>query len=423
MSLASLDTSALLESPAVRVWRNRRFALYMGGQAPYYVTHWMQRIAVGWLAWELTHSHAWVGAVAAAEMFPMIVVGPFAGALADRHDPLVQARWAQVLLSLEALLMALATLTGVVNIWIIIALSLVSGSIQPVSTASRQLVLPATIQREDFATAISLDSTLFHGSRFIGPAFAAFLIPIIGVGGTLVTHAAGTLFFGLALTRLKISPRDRGAARKASLVSDIVEGLRYASRHPVLLPLYLMMTVCALMARPLQELLPGFAGGVFNAGPSGLAWLTSSMGIGSMVAAAFLAVRGRAQGLPYVVILACFGLGVSTFGMVATSQLVYAVTFAALFGFTLTVMGVGIQAMGQIAVDDNMRGRVMILYVMIYRGLPAIGSLLVGLLAEWIGLRSAFAFSALACIVTWLVLAPRHHGIEAALKIRERAAA
>ena len=96
--------------------------------------------------------------------------------------------------------------------------------------------VPGTIQREDFATAISLDSTLFHGSRFIGPAFAAFLIPIIGVGGTLVTHAAGTLFFGLALTRLKISPRDRGAARKASLVSDIVEGLRYASRHPVLLP-------------------------------------------------------------------------------------------------------------------------------------------------------------------------------------------
>ena len=135
MSLALRDTSAILESPVVRLWRNRRFALYMGGQAPYYVTHWMQRIAVGWLTWELTHSHAWVGAVAAAEMFPMIVVGPFAGALADRHDPLTQARWAQFLLSLEALLLALATLTGVVNIWIIIALSLVSGSIQPVSTA------------------------------------------------------------------------------------------------------------------------------------------------------------------------------------------------------------------------------------------------------------------------------------------------
>lgn len=421
MSLASLDTSALLESPVVRVWRNRLFALYMGGQAPYYVTHWMQRIAVGWLTWELTHSHAWVGAIAAAEMFPMIVVGPFAGALADRYDPLFQARWAQYLLALEALTLAVATLTGVVNIWIIVALSLVSGSIQPVSTAARQLVLPATIPREDFASAISLDSTLFHGSRFVGPAIAAFLIPVIGVGGTLVTHAVGTFIFGLALSRLVIVRPERRTPRRAGIIGDIVDGFRYTSRHGALWPMFTLMAVCALMARPLQELLPGFAGGVFNAGPSGLAWLTSSMGVGAMLAAAFLAVRGRAQGLPYVVILACFGLGVSTFGMVATSRLPFAITFAALFGFTLTVMGVGIQTMGQIAVDDSMRGRVMILYVMIYRGLPAVGSLVIGLLAEWIGLRSAFAFSALACILIWLALAPRYKAIEAAMSAPDAA--
>lgn len=415
MSLLALDSATLREHSAVRVWRNRSYALYMAGLAPYYVTFWMYRIAVGWLAWELTHSHAWVGAIAAAELAPMIVLGPLAGALADRADPLRQTRWAQLLLSIQALLLTAATLMGAINAWLLLALSLAAGVIHPVATAARQLVVPATIPRSDYASAISLDSSLFHGSRFVGPAFAAFTIPAIGVGGTLITFVIGSLAFYLSVCKLQLDfPRNR-QKRQSSLLADIAEGFSYACRHRGLAPLFLLLTACSLLARPLQELLPGFAGGVFMAGPSGLAWLTSAMGIGSMAAAIFLAARGGAHGLTYLSIISAFGLAVSTFGMVATPSLAYAVVFSTLFGFTLTLMGVGIQAMAQIAVEDAMRGRVMILYVMIYRGLPALGALVIGVLAEQIGLRSAFALGALACVAAWLIAAARHTEIDRAM--------
>lgn len=416
MSLLSIDTNALREHPSIRVWRNGQYALYMSGLAPYYITHWMQRISVGWLTWQLTQSHAWVGAIAAAELLPMIVLGPLAGALADRHDPMRQARVAQLLLAVEALVLAAAVLAGIVNIWLLLVMALISGIIQPISTACRQMIVPATVQRADFASAISLDSTLFHGSRFVGPALAAFLIPVTDVGGPLLAHVGGTLLFYLALCRLDMAPSDHSKARTASLLTDIAEGFRYTSGHAGLMPLFMMLTVCSLLARPLQELLPGFAGGIFNAGAQGLAWLTSSMGIGSMAASAFLAMRGHARGLTFIAILSCFGLGLSTFGMVATNRLATGLSFAALFGFTLTLMGVGVQAMTQLAVDDSMRGRVMILYVMLYRGLPAIGALLIGALAEVIGLRSAFALAALGCATAWLVLARRHDAIDKAMQ-------
>jgi MFS family permease len=415
MSLLSLDSATFREHSAVRVWRNRGYSLYMSGLAPYYVTFWMQRIAVGWLAWELTHSHAWVGAVAAAELAPMIVLGPLAGALADRANPLRQTRWAQLMLSIQALVLAAATVMDAMTAWLLLVLSLIAGAIHPIATAARQLVVPATIPRSDYASAISLDSSLFHGSRFVGPALAAFTIPTIGVAGTLITHVVGSLIFYLAVTRLQVTFPERPHKHGSGIWTEIRDGFRYASRHRGLAPLFLLLTACSLLARPLQELLPGFAGGVFMAGASGLAWLTSAMGIGSMAAAIFLAARGGAHGLTYLSIVSAFGLAVSTFGMVATQSLAYAVMFATLFGFTLTLMGVGIQAMAQIAVDDAMRGRVMIIYVMIYRGLPALGALLIGVLAEQIGLRSAFALAALACVLAWLIAAARHREIDRAM--------
>ena len=109
------------------------------------------------------------------------------------------------------------------------------------------------------------------------------------------------------------------------------------------------------------------------------------------------------------------GLGLATFGFVATRHLGYAVMFSVLFGFTLTLMGVGIQALVQIAVADGMRGRVMSLYALVFRGFPAIGALLIGGLAEHIGLRSVFVLSAGLCLLAWLLVAPRDKAIDRAV--------
>ena len=173
MTFLADSATAIRESPAVRVWRFPNYRLFMSGLGCYYVTSWMQRVGVGWLAWELSHSHAWVGAIAAADLIPLVVLGPFAGAAADRSDPLRQLRWSQIAMIAQAVALTTVTVAGAMTIEVLLLLSLASGLIHPSYTAARQMIVPATVPRSDYPSAITLDSTLFHGSRFIGPVMAA----------------------------------------------------------------------------------------------------------------------------------------------------------------------------------------------------------------------------------------------------------
>ncbi len=411
--------TTLRDSPAVRVWRFRNYSLFMGGLAPYYVTSWMQRVGIGWLAWELSHSYAWVGAVASAELVPLVVLGPFAGALADRSDPLRQMRWSQIAMIAQAVALTVVTMTGAVTIWLLFGLSLASGLIQPTYTAARQMVIPAAVPRSEYPSAITFDSTLFHGSRFIGPMLAAIFIAAWGVVSTFVVHIAGCLAFYVFVQRMDLVIPQQERKGQPSLLVSILEGVAYARAHEGIWPLFLMLSVASLFARPLQELLPGFAGGVFGAGATGLAWLTSAMGLGSLGAGIFMATRGHVGGLATGSIAATCALGLATFGFVATNRLGIALMFGVVWGFSLTLMGVGIQAQTQIAVADHMRGRVMMLYAMIYRGLPAVGALGIGVLSEALGIRSTFAFAAVITLAAWVAIAPRHKSIELAMSRKE----
>jgi MFS family permease len=417
MFLPPFLRSRFAASPAVAVWRHRDYRRFMLGLGPFYITGWMQRVGVGWLAWELTHSHAWVGAVAAADLAPLVILGPFAGAQADRSDPLRLMRWSQIAFIAQAVALAALTVTGQMTIWLLLALSLASGLVQPYYTAARQVIIPSSVPRAVFPSAITFDATFFHGSRFIGPMLAALAIPFYGVGSTFLVHVVGCLVFFAMVARMELTIPPRETHKAAGLFAEIAEGLAYTRSHPGIWPLFGMLAVASLVARPLQDLLPGFAGAVFDAGAPGLAWLTSSMGLGSLAAGIYLATRGHVSGLATASIAATCALAVMTFGFVATDRLASGVSFAIVWGFALTLMGVGIQAMTQIAVADDMRGRVMILYAMIYRGLPAIGALLIGVIAEYIGIRSTFALAALVTLLAWLSLARRHQSIEEAMSV------
>ena len=421
MTLLAPSTAAIIsDNPIARVWRNADYRLFMLGSAPYYTTTWMQRVAIGWLAWELSHSHAWVGAIAAADLGPMIILSPLAGAIVDRTEPVRLMRQAQAVMITQAVLVAALVLTGAMTVGLLFALSIVSGCAQPVYTAARQIIVPSLVPRVDLPSAVSLDASIFHASRFIGPAVAALAIPVIGVGGTCAIHVAGCSYFSWMAGRLPRDTRSRPSSRlHRGLVADIAESVRYIHAHGAFWPLFLMLTVVSVAVRPLQELLPGFAGDVFHAGAGGLAWLTSSMGVGSLAAAVFLALRGGAAGLASVSILAVCGLSIATFGFVATRHLAHAIAFSAMFGFTLTLMGVSIQALVQSTVSDQLRGRVMSLYALLFRGLPALGAVTIGALAEIIGLRAAFALSAGVCWGLWLMVARREREIEEGMRAGE----
>lgn len=414
MSILSIDTSAVGANPAVRVWRHRDYALFMSGIGPHYVTGWMQRIGVGWLAWELTHSPAWLGAVAAADLLPMIFIAPFAGALVDRWNPVSQMKLSLICVLLHAIVLAGLSLAGLMTIELLFAITLVNGMLMPVYNAARTTIVPACVPRSELPSAVSLDSSFFHGSRFVGPMIAALVIKHYGIGACFFAHIVGVAFFILQVLRMQVSPPVRRQST-TNILQDVTDGLAYVARHPGIFPLFVLMTIASITSRPLQDFLPGFADGVFKAGADGYAWLAAGMGVGAMIGATWIALRGHTRGLTYVVVVCAVGLGIAQFGFVATNRLMIAVAFAALQGFTLTVMATGIAALTQIAVSDDMRGRVMSLYAMIYRGVPAIGALVMGFSAEVIGLRSTFAFAGLVCILAWIWSARAADAVDVAI--------
>ncbi len=401
--------------PVVEVFRHRNYMLFMVGLGPAATSSWMQRVGVGWLAWELTHSPIWLALVAAADLVPLLFLSPLAGALTDRINPLVELRITQWLQFLQAAALAAFMAAGWMTIELLFALTLILGVIHAFSTAARHAVVPHTVPREWVPTAVSLDSALFQASRFIGPMIAGLLIPLVGVLGTFVAHAIGTFLFSVIMHGMRMEPPQRHGGRR-NMFADIADSLAYVRMHRGIAPLFVMLTFASICLRPLQDMLPGFADAVFASGAQGLAWLTSAMGLGAMVSALWVALHGRSRGLTRMCYVGLAGLGLSTLGLVATNNLWVGIVFAALCGYTLNTLSTSVQALVQGAVDDRMRGRVMSVYTLIFRGTPAIGALAFGALAEWVGLRWSFAVAATICLFGALILAPRHREIVAALE-------
>ena len=402
--------------PMMEVWTHRNYALFMGGMSPALVTLWMQRIGTLWLAWDLTKSNTWVGLVVAVDYAPMIVLAPFVGAFTEKSNPVEVQKIAQYLSLIIAAAMAALVFTGLMNIWLLLLLSLALGCVHPFNAISRHTIVPTTVPRAVLPSALATDSALYNAARFIGPALAGYVISQSGVGYTFVANAVGILFYLAGLFAVRIDFTDRTSHGHGGLLGDIVEGLTYVRSHPGIGPLFMLMTIGAIWVRPLQDLLPGFADKVFAAGPQGLGWLTAGMGVGAMLAAGAIAMYGRTHGLTLAVLLAFLVNLIATVAFCSTGWLWLAVLCGALWGGTLTMMSTGTQALVQSSVDNALRARVMSLYTMIYRGVPALGAVVIGWLADRIGLQLAFIIATLLCVIPWITAFAKRASITLALE-------
>ncbi len=405
-----------LNNPAFRIWSNRNYAWFMAGGVPSYLTSWMQRVGVGWLAWDLTHSTAWLGAVAAADLGPMIFLAAFAGAITDRHNPLQQIRIAQITLFLQAVTLAVLQLMGVLTIEILVGLSLWSGCVYPFHQTARHSVVASVVSREEFAPAIGLDSSLFQVSRFIGPSIAGLIIPAMGVAGTFIAHALGCFGFIVGLYAVRMVAPDRKQSKRRSLIKDVGDGFVFVRGHAGIWPLFAMLTVVCICLRPMQDMYPAFAGDVFHSDAVGLSWLNSATGVGALISAASVAFGGKVHGLTLRVFVGMLLFCIATFGFIASDELWIGVIFAAFGGYSLNSMTTSIQTLTQSAVDNDMRGRVMGLYSLIWRGTPALGALMVGFGADLIGIRSCFAIAAVLCLAALGFALPRFGKAQAAME-------
>ena len=403
-------------SHVVQALRYRDHRLFNASLFPALISLWGQRTGIGWLTWELTHSPTWLGIVAAADLLPGVLLSPFAGVIADRAQPIKMMRLTQGIIMVHALILCLFTYTGWINVWMLFALSLVTGINQPYAIAGRMVFFPTLVPREELGTAITINSAIFNTGRAVGPALAGLMIGPFGVASVFFLNFAAFGAHWLNLFRIRPVPVEHHAAHRRGMLIEVAEGLRYTARHPGIGPLLLLLVVASMMSRPLGELLPGFADEVFARGPQGLGWLLTAMGAGGLLGAIWLTRRAPMTGLTNVVLSTTMVMGVALPIFALMENFLIALVFLFILGFMLVVSGTGTQALMQTAVASAFRGRVMSLYSVVFRGVPAIGAIVLGLIAEVVGLGLAVAGAGVICLLAWAVTLPRRHALQAALE-------
>ena len=380
-----------------RTLAHRNFGIYVAGNSVSLIGNWMQRIGVGWLAWELSQSGAVLGLVAFADLFSAMAVAPFGGVLADRFDRLRLVQITQSLIMVQALFLFGLTVTGMITVPLLLALVTIGGVIVGFHQPARLALAPSLVPRADLPTAVAINSIVFNGARFIGPALAGPVIVWSGVDAVFALNALSFMVFLVALACLRLPPIGPDTRTKRSMLGAIGEGIGYAARHPGIGPLLLLHAIIAVSARPFFELLPGFAADVFGRGAGGLAMLGSAVGLGAVVGGLWLAQR---QGpLSRLALASPFLVAGSVAWFSLTSWFSIALVCMVLAGFAMVVAGVGTQTLIQTSVEEAMRGRVLSLFGLIFRGGPALGALAIGAASELIGLPIPMAIGALIGLI------------------------
>jgi MFS family permease len=371
-----------------RALSHRNARIFFGASLTAWTGLWMHRIAVSWLAWELTGSAFWVGMVAFCDLAPAVFASPVAGAVADRVDRVRLAMLSQAAIALQAVAVAVLTGTGVMTIGILLVLEVLGGIAASFAQPARQTLMPGLVPRSDLPAAVACNSLVFNVARFVGPAIAGPVIAVWGVVPAIAGNALGYAVACVSLTLLTVAAADRrGHPASGSLWREVTEGVAYAVRHPGLGPLLLYAALTCSLLRGVQEILPPFVERLFGRGAESLAILTACFGVGALLAGFWVANRGRIEGTVRLAIWAGVVQAAATAAFVATGFFALGLLSAALIGAAASVQGISVQILVQSATDTALRGRMLSLWGLITRGCPAIGALVLGAAGEAFGLR------------------------------------
>jgi predicted MFS family arabinose efflux permease len=382
----------------------RHYRLYVLGNITSNLGTWTQRVAMGWLTWELTHSATWLGINAICESGPGIVIGLFAGAVIDRVDQFRLLRLAQSWSLIYSSALAVLTLLGVIDIWMLTGLVLTRGVVIAFYRPTRMTVIYGLVGREFLPSALALNSMVFNTSRFLGPAIGGTIIATAGTGWSFVFAFVLFIFMTLALREIRraglsLPPIEQ---KHRSIWHETLEGLSYILGHDGIRLQLMLLIVTSIVAKPLTDLLPGFAGDVFNRGSSGLAVLLSFHGAGAMAGALWMTSRASLAGLTRITLATILLMALALLAFVATTNFWLATAFVTLVGFAFIVQSISNQTLIQSAIEPALRGRVMSIYGIISQGVPSLGTLAMGAIAARAGLQLPVAVGAGLCLALWV---------------------
>jgi MFS family permease len=381
----------------LRALRHRNFQLFFSGQLISLIGTWMQNVAQAWLVYRMTKSALLLGSVGFASQIPVFLVAPLGGITADRVNRQRLVIATQTAAMILAAILAWLTLSGRVQVWHIFVLAAMLGVVNAFDIPGRQSFLVDMVGKEDLMNAIALNSSMFNGARVIGPAIAGILVAKIGEGWCFAANGISyiAVIVGLMLMHVHCVPR----TSKRSPIEDIVEGFRWVNQTRVIRALLLLLGLVSLVGMPYTVLMPIFADKILHGGARALGILMGATGVGALFGALTLAAKTGVKGLGRWVVTACGAFGVSLLCFSFSTSLWLSVALLLPVGYSMMLQMACSNTLIQTMVPDQLRGRVMSLYSMMFMGMAPFGAFFGGALAHRVGAPITVAAGGVACIL------------------------
>ena len=384
--------------------KHRNFRLFITGQLVSLTGSWMQSTAQGWLVYQLTGSKVLLGTVAAVGSLPMLVFSLWGGSLADRHSKRAVVLCTQISMMVTAFVFAALVGGGHIQPWHILLLAAAGGAAMAFDIPARQAFMVEMTSREDLMNAVSLNSSMVNGARVVGPAVAGLLMAQVGVTWCFLLNGLSyvAVIIGLLMMRL---PPFVAPAQPRSTGRHVAEGFRYVLHHRRVRILLMLLGVVGVFGWSYAVLLPAYATDILKVGEGGYGALLSANGFGALLGALTVATWGH-RVRPRILVLG---------GLWVFAAMLVLLAFVRWYPLVLLCLAVGgwgmlvyfstSNTLIQTGVSDEMRGRVMGIWTLVFGGMMPLGGLEAGFLSRAIGIPWAMVTGAVVCaaagLFTW----------------------
>jgi MFS family permease len=384
----------------------RDFRLFWFGQLISLSGTWMQSVAQGWLVYSLTKSPFYLGLVAAANSLPILLFTLIGGVVADRFPKRNLLLITQALSIIPAILLGILTSLGIATVWHVALLAFFLGTINAIDIPTRQSFLAEMVGKGHIVNAIALNSAAFNGARIIGPMIAGLTIAYLGIPSCFFLNAVSFVAVIAALSRIKI----KGEIKVGSegILKDFMKGIAYMRGSREIIHVMLLITVFSLVGLPYISLLPVFAAEVFHTGAKGFGFLVGASGLGALIAALSIALKGDIKDKTRFMSFAglCFSIALFIFSL---SKIFIVSLFVIMFGgWGMVSYLAAANSYIQVSVPDELRGRVMSVYSFVFIGTVPIGNSIMGMIADKAGTTNAVTGAGIICIIASGIFAKKY---------------
>jgi MFS family permease len=381
---------------------SRNYRLFFVGQGLSLIGSWMSQTACIWLAYYLTNSPFLLGLTAFASQIPNVIFLPIAGVLTDKTDRHKVLLYTQILSMLQIATLAILTLTKMLEIWHLVAISLLSGTISAFDTPARQVFVTEIVDKKaDLPNAIALNASMFNGARLIGPALAGILIAKIGAGYCFLIDTISYIAVVIALLLMEVKPFNYQAKGQKGGLENLKEGFEYVFKHNTIRPLVLLLAINSFMGFQYTVLNPIFAKGNSEI----LGYLMAASGIGAFLGAGYLSTRKKdVFSLTKFIAFAPIITGTALIIYSHSPFLWLSLLMMFVTGVSFIFQFVGSNTLVQTIVDDDKRGRVLSIYTLAFFGVLPFGNLYAGFSASYIGAANTLMIAGGFCILGALLL-------------------